>query len=204
MADQPAEDDAAAARYRASDEQPPRGADPAALAASMRSEYELLVKVVSDFDGRLLTIKGWSVTLSLAALVLGFQHDTYALFGLAAISALGFWTIDAVTKTHQVRYYSRMRDIEVASFHLNRVELPTLLGGFSSPRIDESWSYRGRVPDSRGAPPWRRDPADVRRLVRQSWYLPHVVLPHAVAVAVGGLLFVLALSGVGPLGQMQL
>ncbi|MGW6128495.1 hypothetical protein ACWFNE_00580 [Cellulomonas sp. NPDC055163] len=201
MSDRRADDDP---RYRASDESAPLGPDGAALAASMRSEYELLVKVVSDFDTRLLTIKGWSVTLSLAALVLGFQHDHYALFGLAAVSALGFWTIDALTKTHQVRYYSRMRDIEVASFHLNRVALPTLLGDFSSPRIDGSWSYAGRAPDWRGDPPWRRDPAAVRRLVRRSWSMPHVVLPHVIAVVVGGLLFVAALSGVGELGQMQL
>lgn len=196
-------DDATDPEYQATGGSPPAGPGADALAASMRSEYELLVKVVSDFDGRLLTIKGWSVTLSLAALVLGFQHDHYALFGLASVSALGFWTIDALTKVHQVRYYSRMRDIEVASFHLNRVELPTLLGSFSSPRIDVSWSYDGSVPDWRGDPPWRLDPAAVRRLIRRSWRMPHVVLPHVVAVVVGAVLFVLALSGAGQLGQMQ-
>lgn len=203
MSDRTADDDDALG-YRASAESPPHDSDAAALAASMRSEYELLVKVVSDFDARLLTIKGWSVTLSLAALVLGFQHDHYALFGLAAVSALGFWTIDALTKTHQVRYYSRMRDIEVAAFHVNRVELPTLLGSFFSPRIDESWSYTGREPDWRGNPPWRLDPAVVRRLIRRAWYMPHVVLPHVIAVVVGGLLFVAALSGAGELGRMRL
>lgn len=197
-------DDVTDPRYKASDDEPPASPDADALATSMRSEYELLVKVVSEFDGRLLTIKGWSVTLSLAALVLGFQHDHYALFGLASVSALGFWSIDALTKAHQVRYYSRMRDIEVASFHLNRIGLPTLLGSFSSPRIDVSWSYRGNVPDWRGDPPWRLDPVAVRRLIRRSWRMPHVVLPHVVAVVVGAALFIPALSGVGQLGQMQL
>ncbi len=196
-------DDATDPRYRASDETSPPRRDDEALATSMRSEYELLVKTVSDFDGRLFTIKGWSVTLSLAALVLGFQHDHYALFGLAAVSALGFWSIDALTKTHQVRYYSRMRDIEVASFHLNRVELPNGLGAFSSPRIDVSWSYKGTVPDWRGDPPWRLDPAVVRRMIRRSWHMPHVLLPHAVAVVVGAVLFILAVTGVGQLGDMQ-
>lgn len=196
-------DDATHSTYQASDESPPPRRDAAALAAGMRSEYELLVKAVSDFDGRLLTIKGWSVTLSLAALVLGFQHDHYALFGLASVSALGFWSIDALTKVHQVRYYARMRDLEVASFHLNRLDLPTGLTGFSSPRIDVSWSYTGSEPDWRGDPPWRLDPATVRRLIRRSWHMPHVVLPHVVAVVVGAVLFVLALTGVGQLGLMQ-
>lgn len=192
-----------ARKYQASDESPPRRSDEDALAASMRSEYELLVKAVSDFDGRLLTIKGWSVTLSLAALVLGFQHDHYALFGLAAVSALGFWSIDALTKVHQMRYYSRMRDIEVASFHLNRVDLPTGLGAFSAPRIDVSWAYTGGVPDWRGDPPYRLEPAAVRRMIRRSWHMAHVVLPHGVAVVVGTVLFVLAVTGVGELGGMQ-
>ncbi|UJP40269.1 hypothetical protein [Cellulomonas palmilytica] len=119
------------------------------------------------------------------------------------MSALGFWSIDALTKVHQVRYYARMRDLEVAAFHLNRVDLPTGLGGFSSPRIDVSWSYTGSVPDYRGDPPWRLEPAVVRRLIRRSWHMPHVVLPHAVAVVVGAVLFVLAAAGVGALGAMQ-
>lgn len=119
------------------------------------------------------------------------------------MSALGFWSIDALTKVHQVRYYARMRDLEVAAFHLNRVDLPTGPSGFSSPRIDVSWSYTGSVPDWRRDPPWRLEPAVVRRLIRRSWHMPHVVLPHAVAVVVGAVLFVLAVAGVGALGAMQ-
>jgi hypothetical protein len=37
-------------------------------------EYFSLVKSVSDFDQRLLTVKSWGVTLSLAALGFGFQY----------------------------------------------------------------------------------------------------------------------------------
>jgi hypothetical protein len=36
-------------------------------------EYFVLEKAISDFDQRLLTIKRWGVTLSLAALGFGFQ-----------------------------------------------------------------------------------------------------------------------------------
>lgn len=190
--------------YRATSAKQPLLSDPRALVENMRSEYELLAKTIAEFDGRALTIKGWSVTLALAALGLGFQQSHYALFGLAALSAIGFATIDALTKTYQLRFYSRMRDIEVAAFHLNRVDLPTGLGQFSSPRIDEAWGYRGEEPDWRGRPPWRRDPAEIRTRLRRVWYSPSVLLPHAIAIVVGTVLFLLAAADVGPLAQLGL
>ena len=38
--------------------------------ALLREYYEIL-KIVGEFDGRLMTVKGWGVTLSLAALAWG-------------------------------------------------------------------------------------------------------------------------------------
>src|ERR1700754_3319831 len=96
------------------------------LREDLTREYYALVDLVAGADGRLIIVKGWSVTLSLAALGLGFQQGHYALFGLAALTAAGFWFIDVLYKGYQLRYYSRMRDIEVASHHLNRVPLPEL------------------------------------------------------------------------------
>ena len=46
-----------------------------------------------------MTVKGWSVTLSLAGLGLGFQQGHYALFALAAATALAFWFIEGQMKT---------------------------------------------------------------------------------------------------------
>ena len=40
---------------------------------------------VSEYDGRLVTVKSWSVTVSIAALGLGFQQGHAALFVLAAL-----------------------------------------------------------------------------------------------------------------------
>jgi hypothetical protein len=76
-----------------------------ALREDLSREYFALVGAVADFDARELVIKGWSVTLSLAALGLGFQQQHYALFGLGALTALGFWFLDLLVKTFQVRYY---------------------------------------------------------------------------------------------------
>ena len=46
------------------------------LREDLSKEYYALLGVVSSYDGWLLIVKGWSVTLSLAALGLGFQQGT--------------------------------------------------------------------------------------------------------------------------------
>jgi hypothetical protein len=103
----------------------------------LRTEYAQLVDIVSGFDQRLLTIKGWGVTLSLASLGLGFQQNHYGLFLVAALSGLAFWMLEATTKMHQMRYYPRMGDIEFIAYGLFRV--PASRGFASSPLIDWSW-----------------------------------------------------------------
>lgn len=42
----------------------------------LHTEYTKLLDIVNGFDQRLLTVKGWGVTLSLASLGLGFQQGT--------------------------------------------------------------------------------------------------------------------------------
>lgn len=167
-----------------------------ALREDLGREYYALVGAVSDFDGRQMVIKGWSVTLSLAALGLGFQQQHYALFGLASLTALGFWFLDVLVKTFQVRHYPRMRDIEYVASRLNSVTVEGI-GQVSSPRIDMYWSYRGAPQrDWRGEEPERMDSDMIRRLVRvKPWLLPQVLLPHWVAVVVGAGLFVASAVG---------
>jgi hypothetical protein len=86
----------------------------------LQAEYARLTDIVSAFDQRLLTIKGWGVTLSLASVRVGFQQDHYGLFLVAAAGGLAFWLVDATTKMHQIRYYPRMGDIECISYELSR------------------------------------------------------------------------------------
>lgn len=184
---------------------PTGGGDPSALRADLSAEYYAILDVVSGFDQRLLVVKGWSVTLSLAALGLGFQQGHYALFALAACTALAFWMLEYVAKGHQLRYYSRMRDIEVAGYHLNRVALPEL-GEVSAPRIDMYWTFDGFTAGRRGSTdrhrdwrtdkPERRSPDEIRWLLRKRLWMPQVFLPHAVAVLLGVALFVGALADV--------
>lgn len=165
------------------------------LLGDLAREYYALLDIVTGYDQRQMTIKGWSVTLSLAALLLGFQEGHYALFGLAAATAAAFWVMDVLLKRHQVRYYPRMRDIEVIAFALNRVPVAGM-GEVSAPRVDLSWEYTGRPgsPDRRIEPPERREAEEVRRLLRRPFSMAHVMLPHVLAVALGTALFVAALA----------
>lgn len=149
-----------------------------------------------------MIIKGWSVTLSLAAIALAFQHNHYILFLVGAVTAASFWLLEVVAKGHPLRYYSRMRDIEVACYHLNAVELCDV-GVTSSPRIDMTWGYKGEEDDWRNKAPERRSPANVRRVLHLRLWMPHVMLPHAVAVALGAALFILALAGTAGLAPMN-
>lgn len=165
------------------------------LLGDLGREYYALLDIVTGYDQRQMTIKGWSVTLSLAALLLGFQEGHYALFGLAAATAAAFWVMEGLLKRHQVRYYPRMRDIEVIAYELNRVRVAGM-GEVSAPRIDVSWGYTGRPggPDARIEPPERRGAEEVRRLLRRPFWMAHVMLPHVLAVALGTALFVASVA----------
>jgi hypothetical protein len=168
----------------------------------LQAEYARLTDIVSAFDQRLLTIKGWGVTLSLASVGVGFQQDHYGLFLVAAAGGLAFWLVEATTKMHQIRYYPRMGDIEFISYELFRVETPS--GPASSPLIDWGWYTAGprvrRWPskgDPRKPQPW---PDEQEGRLLRPWAFAHVAFPHSVALVLGTVLFMLGLLGVfGPI-----
>jgi hypothetical protein len=176
---------------------------------ALHEEYRELLAVVSAFDQRLLAIKGWGVTLSLASLGLGFQQDHYGLFLVAALSGLTFWMLEATTKHHQMRYYPRMGDIEVTAHEL--FSIPVEDGRTSTPLIDWSWSTakqrlvrpRRRDLKARDEGKWPKDPRTptpwpqvLEGSPMRPWLWPHVMLPHAVTLVAGAVLFVLGLAGV--------
>ncbi|WP_193043663.1 hypothetical protein [Mycolicibacterium baixiangningiae] len=163
----------------------------------LHTEYGKLVDIVSGFDQRLLTIKGWGVTVSLAGLGLGFQQGHYGLFLVAAVSGAAFWLLEAYAKMHQIHYYPRMRDIEVTAYELFRVD--TASGAASSPLIDWGWETAGqriRKQKAKGTPnePVRYAEMREERSV-QPWTMAHVMFPHVVSIVVGTILFILGLGG---------
>jgi hypothetical protein len=189
------------------------------LREDLSKEYYALLDLVSKYDGWLLVVKGWSVTLSLAGLGLGFQQRHFALFALAAVTGAAFWYLDGLMKGFQQRYYIRMREIEYTSYLINRVTLGGEYGDkeISAPRIDMTWGFTGyraeREPDPSQEPgvgsdkdagptergydwradvPWRRSPQKVYRNLRNRFWLMNVAIPHAVAIALGSALFIAA------------
>lgn len=171
-------------------------AQDATFQTALAAEYAALVRTVSEFDGRLLTVKSWSVTLSLAGIGLGFQQQHYALFALAAATGAAFWLIEAMTKRHQVRYYPRMRQIEAwsaaAGNDLRIGDVPV-----SAPRIDAAWTAAGRADPAAALaePPREMTSDEIRRMRRHVAWLPHVFVPSAFAVVLGLALTVLAATG---------
>ena len=79
----------------------------------LRDEYLLLQKFYEDFDFRIVTIKGWSATIGMAAIGGGFYQTHYLwLFGAAA--AVVFWFVEALWKSFQYMYGPRIELIEKA------------------------------------------------------------------------------------------
>lgn len=147
-----------------------------------RDEYFALLKIIADSDQRLLTVKGWGVTLSLVALGLAFQYRAFGFFIVAAVSSSAFWIVEHASRRPQMRHYVRMREIEVNEFE----SADTQEKHHSSPRIDWSWScapliLSAKVSDDRSQPVTLRAKNPFYRI---AGLLPHVALPHALTLVV--------------------
>lgn len=136
----------------------------------LKDEYFHLQGAVETFDERALTVKGWSVTVSMVGIGAAFTEKLPFLFLLAAASSLLFWVIETIWKTFQQALYYRLKKIEE---YLNGVEFKD----FRYPYITSSWG-RG----------WR----SVSFLKVFFW--PHVFLPHLIVVVAGVVLWVVNLS----------
>lgn len=134
--------------------------------AFLKSEYFHLQKTVETFDERALTIKGWSVTVSMFGIGAAYlQHVPYLLL-LASISSLLFWIIEAIWKTFQRAFSLRLEEIER---YLNDDAADS---EFKYPYIRLSWSRH-----------WK----EVAFL--RVFFWPHVLLPHLIIVLGGPLLY---------------
>lgn len=153
---------------------------------SKEKEYYALFDVINKYDDRFLIIKSWGVTLSMAALGLGFQYPHYGFFLIACISSLTFGVIEGTMKRHQMRYYIRMRDIESES----------LASGYR-PQIDWSWKnapkyYKGYLRPDEALPNTERYG------IRWGYRLPFlhsVVFPYIVSFIAGAVLFYMGYAG---------
>lgn len=135
----------------------------------LKDEYLHIQTVTQDFDGRAVTIKGWSVTFSLVALVGAFVSHAPAALLVGSFSACLFWLIEGLWKAVQYAYYDRAGKIE-RYFACELKEIIPL-------QVGASWYKR-----------WKA--GGIRRLLR-IMFRPNVALPHVLVFLAGLLLYVL-------------
>lgn len=85
----------------------------------LKEEYLALFRIYESFNDQSLIIKGWSVTVGMAALIAAYaskpsERPGAILVVLAACSVLPFYLTDAVWKAIQGGYLLRLADIEAA------------------------------------------------------------------------------------------
>jgi hypothetical protein len=100
--------------------------------------------------------------------------------------------LEATVKRHQMRYYPRMREIEVRR-HMEAAQTDASL---SAPRIDWSWATADALLRNGTVPPLEPRPSGRSRAYRRMWLAPHVAFPHAITFGVAATLLALALAGV--------
>ncbi|OQW72964.1 hypothetical protein [Methylomonas sp. 11b] len=135
----------------------------------LRQEYFHLQSTVESFDEKALTIKAWSVTLSMVGIGAAFTAKLPLLLLLSAGASLLFWIVEGSWKTFQQANYFRLRKIE--NYMQGKA---TIEEDFSVPYITHAWSLG-----------WR----EVRLSKVMSW--PHVFLPHAIVVMTGITLWII-------------
>jgi hypothetical protein len=131
----------------------------------LRQEYFRLQEVIERFDEKAITIKAWSVTVSMAGVGAAFLKNSPALLLLSGIASLLFWLIEAWWKVFQQAFYPRIYEIEF-------LMMGRSVDQRSSPFIAGSWSLAWNSARERG-------------LVWDILFWPHVLLPHALVALVG-------------------
>lgn len=142
----------------------------------LKDEYLQIEQLILNFDERAITIKAWSVTLSMAGLGAGFLKDSHILLLLAGLSSIIFWIIEGFWKEFQYAHYERCGEIEeyFAGKRKKREALAPL-------QIAKYWLESFKKGGT-----------------KRFWMLmclPHVALPHIVIAGVGIILFILVLNG---------
>jgi len=78
----------------------------------LKDEYIALQSLVDSFDAKSLTIKAWSVTVSMSGIGAAFVSHSPVLLLLSSLSAIVFWIIESYWKSFQYPYYDRIEKIE--------------------------------------------------------------------------------------------
>ncbi|SFA49810.1 hypothetical protein SAMN04487972_10713 [Paracoccus halophilus] len=80
------------------------------------NEYNLIYGAYEDFNGHFITLKSWSVSVALAAIIAVYSEKLGAsgrvILWVAALAAIPFWVLDTIWKSYQSAYLDRLRTLE--------------------------------------------------------------------------------------------
>lgn len=131
----------------------------------LKDEYLLIMRFYEDLDARLITIKGWSSTVAIAAIGFGVQYGKPLLWLFASAASLVFWVLESIWKSFQYAYRYRIEAIETA---------------FREQTLDSIQPFQAYMSWYVG---WKK--TKFLRII----VTPYVAFPHIVTAIVGGLLF---------------
>lgn len=134
-------------------------------------EYNLVYGIYEGYGGQLIELKGWSVTVGLAALLAAYskpvsKNGRIAVL-IAALSAIPFWLTETLWRQFQNANLSRLEKIEECA--------AGLVKGCSPLQSITFWQSEYQAEKYVG---WFKVAFD-----------PHVLMPHAFLFALGLLLF---------------
>lgn len=78
----------------------------------LKDEYLHIQKTIVDLDARAISIKTWTVSSSLAAIIAAFVSKNEVVFLLSAFSSLLFYVSEVYWKINQQGFYGRSDRIE--------------------------------------------------------------------------------------------
>ncbi len=132
-------------------------------------EYFQCLSIIDAFDGRVLSIKAWSVTTSLAGIGAAFSYSKPNLLLVSAVSSLVFWWLEGTWKMFQHMYINRSKEIESYLRNEGDAAFRTPL---MRPAEMKQWANAGSI--------------------RESFMSHgHVMLPHVVVAGAGIILWLL-------------
>jgi hypothetical protein len=144
--------------------------------AQLYAEYFKIAEFVQAYDAQFLSIKAWGVSVSAAAIAVGFSKDVIErgyqieVFVVAFALAFSFWLTETRFKLLQLGHMYRYNSLEEALQKDTYIRSPDILGGFGVGR--------------------RRD--DAKRRWRSVAFWPHVMFPHVIFAGLSLLLVIVA------------
>jgi len=141
--------------------------------ALLRDEYLMLQQFYEDFDKRILSIKGWSATIAIAAIGGGFAQTRY-LWLFAAAASLVFWVLESVWKGFQYQYSPRI------------VQLEAVFRNEEFDKVDPFQVYES----------WFKSFEESGYQIANTFKMAIVGFPHAITLVIGIVLFLLESLGV--------